>query len=408
MTCRVLRNESGMMVEVEESMVEILGWQPEDLVGSPSTTLLHPDDHAAAVATWFDMIATPGGTRQFRGRYKACDGTWRWVEALNTNHLDDPDNPVVVSVLRRITGSQMTVEEELRARKQIISRLADALPVGVFQIDGNQNMVFTNDRLHEILGSPAAATVKEQFRVIVDADRPALESGLRATFLNQPVDDLELRFVIEVPHPDFEPDRVCQVSLRPLTDELGKVTGAIGCLSDVTESVELRRELQIRASIDGLTGCLNRTATFELIDMSLRRCTPTSGLAVIFVDLDRFKAVNDLLGHAAGDHALVLVAEKIGEAVRRGDPVARIGGDEFLVICPEMPSAHAALPIAERLSEALRDFVALPNCDLRVGASVGLAWTNRANESPDALIARADRAMYESKLGGTGAVSIAG
>jgi diguanylate cyclase (GGDEF)-like protein/PAS domain S-box-containing protein len=407
-SCRLIRNEVGLITAVDDSIVDVLGWTPEQLVGSPSTGLLHPDDQASGVASWLEMTGVPGSTGTWRGRYQAADGGWRWVETVNSNHLDDPDGGYVLSIMRPITVSDMSVEEELRARKQLLVRLADALPVGVFQIDRHLRVEFTNDRLHEILGVPHAADVATLFSVILEADRLRLESGVKAALNNESVNELELRFSVAVPHPDFAATRVCEVSLRPLTDSDGSVSGTIGCLSDVTDSVELRRELEIRAAVDGLTGCLNRTATFELLDIALRqRSSASSGLAVIFIDLDRFKEVNDRLGHAAGDQALVLAADRIREAVRVGDSVGRVGGDEFLAICPDVPSVDAATPVAQRISEALRTSHRSGDVEIRLGASVGVAWCPLGECSPDALIARADRAMYESKLSGTGAVAIA-
>jgi diguanylate cyclase (GGDEF)-like protein/PAS domain S-box-containing protein len=408
-SCRLSRNEVGLITSVEESMVEILGWRPDQLVGSPSTDLIHPDDQASAVAAWLEMMAAPGTTKTWRGRYRTAGGGWQWVESFNSNQLDDPDNPIVLSVMSRIAVTEMSVEEDLRARKQIISRLADALPVGIFQIDSNLDITFTNDRLHDILGVPPAADTAGQFSVIVNQDRVLLDSALRAVLNDQPVDDLELRFGVSVPHPEFAATRVCQISLRPLTDRDGSVTGAIGCLSDITASVELRRELEIRASVDGLTGCLNRSATFELLDLALRQpSTAESGMAVIFVDLDRFKEVNDQFGHAAGDHALTVAADRIRAAVRGVDTVGRIGGDEFLVVCPDVPSPEVALPVARRVAESMRVSitVAEEGAPIQLGASVGVAWTNRPSNSADALVARADRAMYESKRDDTCEVAL--
>jgi diguanylate cyclase (GGDEF)-like protein len=409
-SCRLTRNEVGLITSVEASVVEVMGWRPDQLVGLPSTDLIHPDDQASAVAAWVEMIAAPGTTKGWRGRYRTAAGDWQWVESLNTNRLGDADNPMVLSVLSRIAVTEMSVEEELRARKQIISRLADALPVGIFQIDSSLRITFTNDRLHDILGVGPATDTAGQFCVIVDQDRALLDSALRAVLDDEPVDDLELRFGVSVPHPDFATTRVCQISLRPLTDRDGSVTGAIGCLSDITASVELRRELEIRASVDGLTRCLNRAATFELLDIALRQAsTADSGLAVIFVDLDHFKEVNDQFGHAAGDQCLAVAADQIRAAVRGVDTVGRIGGDEFLVVCPDVPSAEAALPVARRVAESTRASITISEglAPIQLGASVGVAWTNRASISPDALVARADRAMYQAKQDGSCQVAVA-
>jgi diguanylate cyclase (GGDEF)-like protein/PAS domain S-box-containing protein len=406
-TCRMVRNEAALITGVDDAIIDVLGWLPEQLLGTPSTALIHPDDQASAVSAWFAMVQAPESTRTWRGRYRTGDGAWRWIEAINTNRLDDPDEPGVFTVLRPAAEGQLSLEEELRAREQLFARLADALPVGIFHLDRDGRVVFTNGRLHRILGSPPANDVASQFSVVLDDDRLRLDAAIESVLRGQEVSDLELRFHVVVPHPDFSVTRVCQVSLRPLNDGGGLVTGAIGCLSDVTESVDLRRELELRASTDGLTACLNRTATFELLDRALRAQTSQSGVAVIFVDLDRFKEVNDLLGHAAGDRAILVAADTIRGAVGTNDVVGRLGGDEFLVVCPGLSAPESAMPLARRISESLRRADIAPPSPMQLGASIGVAWTNDPAESADALIARADAAMYESKVNRTDRVILA-
>jgi diguanylate cyclase (GGDEF)-like protein/PAS domain S-box-containing protein len=403
-----VRNEAALITRVEESIVEILGWRPDQLLGAPPTALVHPDDLGSAVRAWFSMMSSPGSTHTWRGRFRTADGDWSWIEAANTNRLDDPDDPGIFTVLRPTEASPLDLEEELRAREELIARLTHALPVGVFQVDRDRRMVFSNGRLHHILGTPPIADMASQFSALADDDRRQLHAALDAALAGEEVDGLELRFGVVVPHPDFASTRICEVSLRPLTNGAGSVTGVIGTLSDVTESVDLRRELELRASTDSLTGCLNRAAIFELLEFTLgssRRAG--AGVAAIFVDLDRFKEINDRLGHAAGDRALVSAAERIRAAIRVGDGLGRIGGDEFLVVCPAVPSAEAVARIAEDICESLR----LPGWNIAdhidISASLGVAWTDRGDESPDALIARADGAMYQSKLGGAGAVVMA-
>ena len=401
----MIRNEAGVITAIDDSVFEILGWRPEQLLGSPSTVFIHPDDQADAIGAWFAMINTPGATRTFRGRYRTADGGWRWIDCENTNFLDDPDNPHIFTVIRPAEASEQGLQEQIRAREELIARLTDALPVGVFQVDRDGRVLFTNGRLHHILGAAPAPEMQSLFAVVNDDDRRRLEAAVDAALAGREVNGLELHFNVVVPHPDFASTRICQVSLRPLTDGANAVTGAIGCLSDVTESVDLRRELELRASTDTLTGCLNRAAIFEFLDLALRSGRETGGgVAAIFVDLDRFKDINDQYGHAAGDKALLSAAARIRGAIRHGDALGRLGGDEFLVVCPAVPTPEAVEPVARRISEALREPLETSEGQLGFGASVGMAWTDGVDESPDGLTARADRAMYESKLSGVAVV----
>ena len=98
------------------------------------------------------MMEVPGETRTWQGRYRTSDGAWMWVQCVNVSHLDDPADPVVMTTMRHVAVDQVGVTEELRARKQLLSRLSDAMPIGMFEIDAERAITFTNDRLHTILG----------------------------------------------------------------------------------------------------------------------------------------------------------------------------------------------------------------------------------------------------------------
>jgi diguanylate cyclase (GGDEF)-like protein len=396
-SCILIRDELGGIVAARGEVFDVLGWTAEEIVGLSSTTLIHLEDQTTAITAWLQMLETPGAAVAWRGRYRARAGTWRWVESLNTNNLDDPDDPRVTSSLRPVTVEQVGIEEELRSRKQLISRLSDSLPVGLFQIDLRRHLTFTNDRLHVIVQTPAAATTEAQFAAVHPDDRERLETALTAVLADEVVDDLELRFQVPTGDGDERGTRVCLLSLRSLTDSTDVVTGAIGCVSDVTDSVRLRRELEIRANVDALTGCLNRSATLELLELAVHEGSANGdGLAVIFVDLDDFKSVNDRYGHATGDAILIAASRRMRAGLRSDDHLGRLGGDEFLVICPKVPSRQHALEVVGRLDSSLHGTVAVAGHTIELRATLGLAWTPD-EISPDELVARADRTMYQAK-----------
>ena len=413
-TVEMTRSGVGVISAVDDSIYDLLGWHPDQMVGSSSTKFIHPDDQASAIAAWVKMIDSPDGAGIWRGRYQSAWGTWVWVETVN--QFDSSGPPVVQTTMRGVTAEHLSMEERLYARGQLLSRLSDALPVGVFQVNLTGQVTFTNDRLHVITGTGLRATIGEQLASIVEEDREVFESALAAALADRPVEDVELRLwrpsegtaaSPEAPTPTPGEERVCLLGLRTLTDSTGVVSGAVGCLSDVTESAQLRRELEIRASVDALTLCLNRAATLELVGRTVTTPDPGrgNGNAVVFIDLDRFKAVNDALGHAAGDRLLVEVAESLRGVLREGDHVGRIGGDEFLVVCPAVDSAALAREIAERIALALTSSVDVGPHTVKMRASVGVAWTTEPLEA-DTLIAWADGAMYESKRLGVPAVTL--
>jgi diguanylate cyclase (GGDEF)-like protein len=159
-------------------------------------------------------------------------------------------------------------------------------------------------------------------------------------------------------------------------------------------------ELNTRASTDSLTGLANRSAFADRLQTALATDERRAGrLAVLFIDLDDFKDVNDSLGHAAGDELLRVTAQRLDQTIRPGDLVARLGGDEFAVLLDGIPDARIAFAVAERIVAAVREPVVIGDGRVQVGASVGLAMRDQ-NSTLDALMRDADVAMYSAKAKG--------
>jgi diguanylate cyclase (GGDEF)-like protein/PAS domain S-box-containing protein len=397
----IVRDAAAVIISVDAGIEHVLGWGPAALIGRPSTEFIHPEDQPSAIAAWFEMVQAPHGeTRSWQGRYRTPDGAWKWVECTNLNKLSDPE-PIVVTSMRPITVDQVSLAEELRARKQLLSQLSDAMPIGMFQFDSGRALESVNDQLLTILQVPAAATVEAQFAAVVPEDKYLLSGAFDAVLAHHDVNDVELRLSLRTARSDQ--DRVCVLSLRPLTDGDGTVTGAVGCVADVTEQVHLRRELEYQATTDILTSCLNRAAILRVLDAALERVSETNaGLAVIYVDLCGFKQINDDYGHSLGDRVLECVAERIRSAIRKDDWLGRIGGDEFLIVCPVV-SVPDTQDIAERVRRVVSEHLEPSATSLSLRASVGVAWTRRRVDV-DRLVAESDNAMYESKRTGSHSV----
>jgi diguanylate cyclase (GGDEF)-like protein/PAS domain S-box-containing protein len=381
------KDELSFLVHVDEAIRQILGWEPEEMLGRRSLEFVHPDDHALAIDNWMQMLARPGPARRVRQRLRTKDDGWVWFEVTNHNLLADPGHEVVVCEMVDIT-EEMAAHEDLRAREQLLDRLAETVPVGLMQLDSGMRIVYTNDRLHEILGTPRAETAAQQLANVDPSDRERIEAAL-AELLRDGADG-----EVEVAVTGREDGhRHCQVSLRALTHEGGEVSGAIACLVDVSDSIAMREELRRRATHDELTGCLNRAAITRALEQSIAESDDADERAVLFIDLDGFKEVNDEHGHAAGDELLRAVAGHLRASVRTDDLVGRLGGDEFLVLCPGMDE-DSARRLADRLAISA---ATAAGADAEVRASVGVAWSRGANLDAGTLLARADHAMYDVK-----------
>ncbi len=169
---------------------------------------------------------------------------------------------------------------------------------------------------------------------------------------------------------------------------------------DITDRKQRDEELARRAHHDALTGLPNRAALVERLDYVLS-ATAEPSVALLFIDLDRFKGVNDAFGHAAGDEVLCAVAERLRACVRSGDIAARIGGDEFVVLCERVRSQGEAEEVAARVVEALGEPFMLAAGEANIGGSVGIAVA-RAGCTTESILRRADVAVYEAKrMGGS-------
>ncbi len=191
-----------------------------------------------------------------------------------------------------------------------------------------------------------------------------------------------------------------ELTMVPIEMEEG-VGGAYAIIRDVTNHKRLERALEDRALNDYLTGLPNRALFTDRLKHALHRIRRDGGqVALLFVDLDRFKPINDRVGHAAGDEVLRGVAERLSHVMRDGDTVARIGGDEFAVLLEDVESEAHATAVAERIVSLVRSPFQVGADEFQVGASIGIAVSTPDIEDADDLVRRADLAMYEAKRQG--------
>ena len=418
--CTLTEDEGARVLAADEAFTEMFGYTEQELLGESVLDQIHPDDQGRAIEGWLAVLSTRRA-QQTRLRRVCKDGTVLWVDTTLHNHLGDPERQHVMVEMIDVSA-EMAAQESLHEHEELLRRLTDAMPVGLLQIDNERDVVYNNARLLDILyGGQEAADVPEllEAAALQAAPRTAAEAEHQvehiavasvmtllqtltaesATHFEAALEevlregaDRDIEVDIELPSGGW---RRALMNLRALSRTSGQVSGAIMCVLDVTDSARARQELEHRATYDTLTQVYNRPSILALLQRELEREDSRTG--VVYVDLDKFKPVNDTLGHAAGDELLALVAERLRMASRDSDVIGRLGGDEFLIVLRDLPSAEQAMQVADRISMTLcANFeLSCGSADLRV--SIGVACGAAGEISADELVRRADAAMYESK-----------
>jgi diguanylate cyclase (GGDEF)-like protein/PAS domain S-box-containing protein len=390
---RVYKSRTAEILAVDRATTDILGWRSEDMVGKRSLEFIHPDDQGLAIESWAVLATEPDAIRRVRIRHRSSGGDWIWFDVAHSASVWQGEDCFIADMID--VSQEMATQQALEAREQLLAQLAQALPLGVFQIDSAHRFRYTNDCLFTMMGTTGAADFDALLQWVATDDREALRSALRSVMNDDT--DLELSVRVE---PTGGPPRVCQFTLRRISSVAPELPGAVGCVVDITEQTAMRRELEDKATFDPLTRCYNRATIMSLLDLALsaepldgaRSCT-----AVVFIDLDRFKEINDRFGHHIGDELLVATAGRLRCGLRPGAAVGRLGGDEFLVLLPDIGSETEAIAVAQRLADSLHVDVALSVGLEPCRASVGLAVGGSAGTNAETLVNQADAAMYEAK-----------
>ncbi|WFS04556.1 bifunctional diguanylate cyclase/phosphodiesterase [Rhizobium tumorigenes] len=195
--------------------------------------------------------------------------------------------------------------------------------------------------------------------------------------------------------------RMCRLAGRPIVSESGQFQGYRGTATDITEEVEAQERAAHLAHHDALTGLPNRVLFRDRLNVAIAsHREETARIAVICLDLDHFKEVNDTLGHGAGDVLLQQLSGRLTSCVRRSDTVARLGGDEFAIIQVGVNQPHEAEQLSRRLINALKEPFSIDGQELHIGVSIGIAIADLADGDPERLLKNADIALYRAKQAG--------
>ncbi|HLT44412.1 MAG TPA: EAL domain-containing protein, partial [Luteimonas sp.] len=279
---------------------------------------------------------------------------------------------------------------ELKRDSALFDRAQSLAHIGGWEWEVDRDALYMTDEARRILGDRPVQAIADLLDALVHEDRARLEQALRRAADERSPLDLE----VQGSHADGSPLWLRIIGEPEASRSEG--TSITGTVQDITERMHERETLRVRARTDPLTGLLNRDAMLYELQTRLRE-PAHDGIAVLYIDLDRFKMVNDVLGHSAGDELLDAAARRISRAAGTEGLVARFGGDEFLVACNIRDDAARPERIADAILDAFSESFRFGKEEFAITASIGIARAPRDGDRPQALIQNADAAMYESK-----------
>ncbi len=380
----------GTILSVNAASSAMLGYSPGELVGQHFSGFLHPDDLQSAPGSPLNLPTD--GPRLIERRAVCRDGSVRWLE-LNTAAI--PGGTTMHVAARDITDrveARRLVEESEQRFRSLFEHNTDA--VFAFDLEGRFTMV--NPATERVTGYSADELIGSSFAPLVHADDfdRVTDHSHRAS-VGEP-QDYDARIL-------DRDGRVLDLDVTntPIVID-GEIVGVFGLAKDVTDRRRLERQLGHQATHDALTGLPNR---FQLeATLEAMAAGPATDRTLLVIDLDRFKLVNDSLGHRSGDEVLVVAVERLSRSVREGDLLGRWAGDEFCVLLAEGTSADTALAVADRLRAVLAEPFHIAGREVRLSASIGVARSDGG--TGERLVQVADHAMYEAKRAGRDRVSV--
>ena len=384
----------------------ILGYDPGEASGKNLFDLVHPDD-VPRVLEGTKRVASrgvPDGTDVVEYRFRHKDGSWKWMEGRVTDRQADPVVGGIVVNARDITERKGS-EESLREAEQKYRTLVEQIPVVAYidRADGSDTPLYTSPQIEGLIGyTPEEGSGVRLWREHLhpeDRER-VLAADERFERADEKRFGAEYRLIAK----DGSVVWVLEDAVL-VKDATGSPLYWQGILYDITERKEAEKWLEHRTLHDLLTDLPNRLLLLDRLGHALAR-TEREGrgqVAVLFMDLDRFKVINDSLGHEAGDRLLVAVAERLKGYMRPEDTLARFSGDEFVVLVEDVESPEQAIRVAERIhTDVLESSFVLEGREIYVGTSVGIALGNARTKSAGDLLRNADMAMYRAKREGSG------
>ncbi|QLE87200.1 EAL domain-containing protein [Shewanella sp. Scap07] len=356
---------------------------------------IHPEDKAHVYAAWQRLLTKVDAKFDVEYRYRKPDKTWGWTRVRGRPIVVDSSSGEVLKVAG--IYADITAKRKLEDDAKLLAQAFGNTSEGVLILDANEQVKVSNQAAQLILGFTESALLELSFSQLVNDGEG--QSDEVATLLNQGVSWTgEREFICADKH-------ACPVwlNLSTMLDQKGNITHYVAVFSDITERKRTEADLRRLANYDVLTGLTNRSLFSSRLTQAIHRAERNGEkLALLFLDLDRFKNVNDSYGHSMGDALLVEAANRLQSCVDDGHTLCRFGGDEFVILLHDVDSVDEINHLCEQLLQQIEKPFELYGREFYISTSIGVSlWPDDARQ-PETLIKNADQAMYHAKEEGRG------
>jgi diguanylate cyclase (GGDEF)-like protein/PAS domain S-box-containing protein len=386
-------DQDGVITRINDTELEWLGYAREEVVGKMKLPELLTPDSRESFQKNFALFKKRGYLKDVENEMVCKNGSILYG-LVNATIVCDAEGNYLYS---RSTVFDITERKKTEETLRTLFAALEHSPIAVTITDADANIQYVSPRYTELTGYAASEVIGRNLRV--------MQAGQITNYMY-----LEMWNALisghswhgELSNKSRQGRAYWEdVHVTPVKSLAGAVTNYVAVSADITERKEAEEKMRHLATYDPLTDLPNRA----LVDDRLRQALATAkrdktSMALMFLDLDKFKPINDMLGHDVGDLLLKEVAVRMQACVRESDTVGRIGGDEFVVLLPTVDSEQHAVRVAEKIRGALDQPFYLAGQDLRISASIGVALYPEHGDSPKMLVKYADTAMYYAKAAG--------
>lgn len=391
-----ITDQHGLILFANDQFCRISKYERSELIGQDHRLLnsgTHPKEF------FKNMWACIRSGQIWRGEIcnRAKDGSLYWVDTTIVPFINRQGKIYQYISIRRDITDRKLMEEEIKKREELYRLIAENTSDIISMIDKEGNFQYLSPSYKHVLGHDVPEErISNLLDWVYDEDREVMESAIRYTCSTRKEYLVECRLQSRGGAAIWT-----ETKMNPILDAQDNVTTLLLVTRDITERKHSEEMIHHLAYHDPLTDLPNRRMYIQHLNREIRQAKRFhSQLAVLFLDMDRFKDVNDSFGHETGDMLLIEAAKRLGECIKPGDLVARLGGDEFTILLNQLTDAQEAAAVAEAIIQRMQQPIVIRGQELNLSCSIGISLFPKDGDQAEDLLKRADTALYTIKAQG--------